>query len=243
MPCILCAGSSLSNEHVFPQWIRAIIPGEDKIIRHRWISPNDDEATREWSHIELDFKAKDICAKCNNGWMAKLETSVKPYLTSLIQGRGRDLYNEGRAIVSFWLLKTIMMIDLAQEAQHRSIPVEDYAELFKAQTVLTHTYIWLAANSFGEGAFAKTRSLRIKINDMDAIGYGATIGIGHLVAHVIRIPVKDGKILQIGGKLANALVLLWPRGDTVVWPPGVILTHQQAAILGQMIELSPVGIA
>lgn len=135
-----------------------------------------------------------------------------------------------------------MMIDLAQGAQYRSIPLEDYEELFQKKSVLPHTYIWLAANNFGEGMLAKTRHLRIKVGDVDTVGYGTTINVGHFVAHVVRVPLKNGEALQIGGQLAPAIVSLWPQRDAVTWPPSVLLDLQQVALLGQMIEASPMAI-
>jgi hypothetical protein len=240
MPCILCSGNTLTNEHAFPQWLRKVIPGEDELIRHRWIAPDENESTREWTHVELDFKTKAICRNCNVGWMKNLEDSAKPYLTSMIQGRGRNLYEIGKLIIAYWVLKTIMMIDLAQEDRYQSIPLEDYLELFKAKGVLPNTYIWLAANSFGEGALARIR--RLNLNETDKIGYGATINIGHFVAHLVRVPIEDGKTLEIGGPLMNALVPHWPRDEIVVWPPSILLDQQQVAFLGGMISASPVSV-
>jgi hypothetical protein len=105
---------------------------------------------------------------------------------------------------------------------------------------LPNTYIWLAANSFGEGALARIR--RLNLNETDKIGYGATINIGHFVAYLVRIPIEDGKTFEIKGPLTGALVPHWPRDEIVVWPPPVLLDQQQVALLGSMISASPVSI-
>jgi len=240
MPCVFCSYPKTTNEHVFPQWVLDVLPGEGRVV-HRWEAPpRSDGESREWTADVITFTANVVCSKnCNSGWMSRLETDARPYLEPMIQGRGRTLYGRGRELVAFWALKTAMMIDFAQEETNRSVPLDDYPALYAAQTVLPSTFVWLAGSDFGAGALAQHRTLDIRSGDHHAAGYGATVNVGHLVIQVIRADLGGGRAIDIVGRLGPALQRLWPAPRPVIWPPKVLLTRQHVAMLGQMIEANP----
>jgi hypothetical protein len=159
MPCVFCGYPETTNEHVFPQWLLEVIPGHGRVV-HRWEALGSGAPSREWTTDVIAFKANVVCSKnCNSGWMSCLETEARPFLESMIRGRGRTLYGHGREVVAFWSLKTAMMIDFAQEAAHRSVARSDYPALYAAQAVLPNTTVWLGASGFGAGALARHRTL------------------------------------------------------------------------------------
>jgi hypothetical protein len=64
----------------------------------------------------------------------------------------RRSFPKGAEVIAYWALKTAMMIDFAQEAEHRSVPKSDYATLYAAKGVLPNTFAWIGACDFGAGA-------------------------------------------------------------------------------------------
>jgi hypothetical protein len=241
VPCVFCERSKTSKEHVFPQWLREVIPGEGRIL-HEWIAPpGSTSEDRSFTTDLLHFRAKVVCRKrCNGGWMHRLEESARPFLEPMVRGRTCTLYDEGREQVAYWALKTAMMIDCAQEPKHRSVPPADYPALYRAQGVLPSTLVWIGVCDFGAGATARHRTLHTVTDDTNVDGFGAVLHVGHLVIYVVRIEIQDGKVMEIGGQLASALCRLWPQDQPVTWPPPAALNRQQVVLLGDMIEASPI---
>jgi hypothetical protein len=242
--CVFCGDLETTNEHVFPQWLLKVIPGDGGRITHNWEAPaGSSSESRTWTTDLLTFKAKVVCGPtCNHGWMNDLENAARPFLESMIQGRGRTLYDRGRELVAFWGVKTAMMTNLAQEVEHQCIPMADYRALYSAQGVLPHTFVWLGGSDFGTGALARHRTLYRTIGDRRVHGYGATVNVGHLVIEIIRVEVEDGEGLQIGGQLAPILRRIWPETQSVAWPPPIILNRPQVQALGEMLEVVPVSL-
>jgi hypothetical protein len=241
MPCIFCGDPKTTNEHVFPQWTRTVIPGEGPIT-HEWTAPEGSASeSRAWVTDDLfTFQAKAVCQKtCNGGWMNDLERRARPFLEPMIRGQAQTLRREGRRAVGFWALKTAMMIDLAQEREHRSVPPDAYPALYRAHAVLPNTIVWLGATTFGAGAGARHRTLHVEVDDAQREGFGASMHIGHLVIETIHVEVQKGKVLEIRGDLAHALRRLWPQDRAVLWPPAAVLSRDQVYDLGTLVEDSP----
>lgn len=230
------------NEHVFPKWLLKVIPGGGQVT-HRWVAPEgSDSISRTWTTDVLDFKAKVVCGPCNHGWMERLEAQARPFLEPMIRGHRSTLLPEGARTIAYWALKTAVMIDFAQEAEHRSVPASVYPELYAAEGVLPQTFVWVAACDFGAGALALARTLDLHTNPAQ-VGFGATICVGHLVLETIRVPTKDGKTLEIRGQLAPCIRRLWPYTNVVSWPPAGVLTRDQVTELGTLIGKSPTRLA
>jgi len=227
--CVFCKSSPTTNEHIFPKWLRDVIPGEGRLL-HEWRAPNEEDPSRAWSADGVEFKANAVCGTCNAGWMNDLEEAGRPYLTSMIQGRGRVLHEAEKETVTRWAFKTALMLDLGQEAKFRSIPVDDYVAFYEAEGLLPDTHVWLAGCDFGGGAGARTRTLDFNENGTTITGYGTTIQLGHLVIEIVRVGL-GGRSFQIGGGLAPALVRVWPEPSPTQWPPPLVLDRQNAVWL------------
>lgn len=243
--CIFCGNTPTTNEHVFPQWLLGVIPGQGAIT-HTWTAPpGSDSESRTWTTDDVvTFKANVVCGPtCNNGWMHDLENRARPFLEPMIRGYAQTLFPEGAEVIAHWALKTAMMIDFAQEPEHRSVPESDYPALFAAKGVLSNTFVWVGACDFGAGALARPRTLNLNAGDAHPAGFGITVGVGHLVIEIIRVPVEDGQTVKIGGQLALALRRLWPYTNVVVWPSPVVLSRDEASSLGDLIEISPIHLS
>jgi hypothetical protein len=241
--CVFCGAKPTTNEHVFPQWLLEVIPGAGR-LKHTWAAPEgSDSQSREWTTDVLDFKAKVVCGpECNNGWMERLETRARPFLEPMIRGHRSTLLPEGAETIAHWGLKTAMMVDFAQEAEHRSVPASVYPELYAAKGVLPQTFVWVAACDFGAGALGRARTLHLEPADPQQVGFGATLCVGHLVIEIIRVPIEDEKTLEIRGQLAPGIRRLWPYTNVITWPPPVVFDREEVSELGTLIEKSPTAL-
>jgi hypothetical protein len=99
-----------SREHILPQWLHPHIEIQGVSIKHRAVS--EQRATLLRSHDLNNFTVKSICAKCNNGWMSRLEADVKPMLLSLIDGKcsAASLSVNDATLLARWAFKTSFML-------------------------------------------------------------------------------------------------------------------------------------
>ncbi len=50
-----------------------------------------------------------VCRGCNNGWMSRMETRVRPFLMPLIQGLPRSISTFDLKVLAGWIAKTVMV--------------------------------------------------------------------------------------------------------------------------------------
>lgn len=121
--CIFCDkdhtdGHKLSGEHLWPQWIKKILPiGPEN--RHSSL-PISYGRVGDAVFIEPDYiqrtgnaagrKIKVPCTQCNNGWMSRIENEARPILTPLIVGDNATISTEDQKKIAAWAaLRTIII--------------------------------------------------------------------------------------------------------------------------------------
>ena len=77
--CAFCGRAADSREHLFPDWLRKVLPSEEQMLHFRQIGK--DGATRhEWSSRPFVDKVRFVCSRCNSVWMSLLEQRAQPLL-------------------------------------------------------------------------------------------------------------------------------------------------------------------
>src|SRR5688572_30048282 len=92
--CLFCDETTLTREHVWPDWISKYLygaPTKDRFRATRFDGPNRTPVGAPFKASELNHKARIVCASCNSGWMSELETHAKPVLQPLLLGRSVNL--------------------------------------------------------------------------------------------------------------------------------------------------------
>jgi hypothetical protein len=136
-----------------------------------------------WTSDEMSIVAKQICEACNGGWMAQLEDAAKPYLTPLIQGRGRHLHETGQTLVAAWAAKTALAVHLT--TPEKGAPVEHYREMTATHRAPAQSQIWLGAfDAASFHAYHESHLLDLRTDTLQASGYKTTLAVGHLVVQV-----------------------------------------------------------
>ena len=112
--CIFCGEKGMSKQHVWPDWMKKVIPREDiqehyqNIIRvqltdskYAFISP---EILKKRGNIASRM-IRNVCKKCNGGWMSRLETSVQPKMTDMMLDKKTTLTKSELLSISAWAVK------------------------------------------------------------------------------------------------------------------------------------------
>jgi hypothetical protein len=82
--CAFCTNSGkMSAEHIFARWVQDLFPAK----RIAFYIGGSADRSRRFEAETIDWKAKVVCANCNNTWMSDIESvHGKPVLTPFIVG-------------------------------------------------------------------------------------------------------------------------------------------------------------
>jgi hypothetical protein len=127
--CVFCGGTTLTKEHVWPQWLKnqpAI--GVDQLKpfpRRPHVSPRStrsdfftgpitEAVVRGEEQPPHLLTVRVVCATCNNGWMASREATAQRILTPLMAGSRTDIDRGDLVKIAAWATKTAMMAEYCQ---------------------------------------------------------------------------------------------------------------------------------
>jgi hypothetical protein len=224
----------VGTEHAMPLWTGKVIPGSGPWV-HRHADRHRDEPIREWSKDVPDLKCNAACQHCNEGWMSQLEDRAKPILTPLILGRSTRLELHDLETVCFWAIKTSLMLDRCSDADRQNVPASVYAELYKAQTVLPSTHLWIGRADVSRGSWFQARTLELDSGDATTPGFGTTVWVGYVVFHVIAVSLVGPVKLGLKEDVLEDMAPIWPRSFKFDWPATRAMTLDQVVDLGERI--------
>ncbi|MCF8410276.1 MAG: hypothetical protein K9G31_03190 [Crocinitomicaceae bacterium] len=121
--CLFCQSTELSKEHIYSKWIFNLLEIEDSIFTPSFHilerSNSNDYADQLFNNSSddrkirfNDFTVKQVCIKCNNGWMSDIEQKVKVIFDNLFSKRLEleNLEPENAFVLSQWVVLKIILI-------------------------------------------------------------------------------------------------------------------------------------
>jgi len=103
-----------SKEHIFPKWLLMHYGAMNEMVQPHRISMALGgliASERGARPLRAHYNG-EVCAACNNGWMASLEASAKPILTRLpLRGR---ITEEEAVVLARWFAKTAVNLNVSQ---------------------------------------------------------------------------------------------------------------------------------
>ncbi len=70
--CVFCGGRPGSKEHVWPQWLKQVLPPVPGSRHTEHVHSRGDEIWRAHAGDAAAKVSKYVCHDCNTGWMAQL---------------------------------------------------------------------------------------------------------------------------------------------------------------------------
>lgn len=171
--CVLCGAGSLTNEHVWPQWLRSL-PGMAAAMEEKQGGPGIyvyfNEAKldvdggysvirpelRVGSNHPTDITVKVLCKDCNNNILSARERAIKGVLSSMIAGEAMSLDHETLVRVAAWATKTAMMFEFNDPGTAAFSPQQRRA-LRAGEKPPEDTDVWMGRYS-GEQTFRTLHS-------------------------------------------------------------------------------------
>ncbi len=129
--CVFCGSPNSSKEHIIPKWIRPHI--EDNLGETlRMMKTADGEDNDFVNQLYSDGKRRQlfgtttqrVCRVCNNGWLSKLEESVKSTLISnnqLVKSISDNISNEQAFVLSKWVIIKSLLLSLESFKPHNEL--------------------------------------------------------------------------------------------------------------------------
>ncbi len=124
--CIFCDNPANSREHVWPNWLKHLVPRElpSRTHYHSITEWNDEISALEHTSFNTNTQAGDphsqrlkiVCTCCNNGWMSRLQEAVKPILEPLITGTFEPLAAKDQEILIRWATMFTMVVEYKDQA-------------------------------------------------------------------------------------------------------------------------------
>jgi HTH-type transcriptional regulator/antitoxin HigA len=244
--CAFCSspsgGRNKSREHVLPNWLNGYLPYpvdkyHEQEIQTVTSTPEGEQRSgghRRWAGDFGSRKVPGICKHCNNGWMSRLEESIKPTLLQLIEGKAVRPEPEILTLLSTWIVKTAMTNELTglkriPSSQKERTYLMEHQEPPPGWQVLIarqdspfwrKRFAYYEAGMNIEGRPPATEAY----SPLDA--FTTTFSIGQFAAHTLCVRQPDlAKRLQIPEEYRGRL-RIWPlpSGD-FQWPTNPVLTH------------------
>ncbi len=195
---------------------------------HQIVQEGRPTEERRYSKDAYSVTVGVVCERCNNGWMSALEDRAKPYLETMLRGRGRELHQGGLRTLAAWALKTSMMVEHMHGAKRNIIPRDEYAQLYQDGDPSDRVRIWMAAYSgtyaaavgsmWGLDAETNETGPREWEPDRGARDiWGATIVFGPAVFQVFGttiLPLLEG--LEVNARNTHRI---WPYAGDFTWTP------------------------
>ncbi len=118
--CIFCDNSANSKEHIWPEWIHPVLTDVKSTSHNRhtttkWPSGIErrDGPTNRQGGVKT-IKVRCVCTRCNNGWMSKVEGTVRPFLGRMAAGEDNILLDGDQILaLAKWCTLKFLLIEHA----------------------------------------------------------------------------------------------------------------------------------
>jgi hypothetical protein len=102
---IFCGGKPTTKEHIWSEWMHPNLPSESDAREEflKTFAQRNSAVSHERPGPVITKKIRAVCGDCNNGWMSRLETAVKPIILPMIRGDACTLDTEAQALLARWI--------------------------------------------------------------------------------------------------------------------------------------------
>ena len=224
--CIFCDNNANSREHFWPGWIHDLLPKppdprhDRKFFTYHPQTGLHEKGTVSGRQGALHTIAiQAVCVTCNNGWMERLESAVRPLLTPLITRSPVALDFEQMSIIARWATLKCIVAEHTTSGTWMTPRADRIA--FKADGVIPSYFSLYLANHNMKGAagyMRHTLDLRVGTPEYDPPLDGATCNVetisfvlGHVFVHLNAARIANFDI-------ESRYTLVPFHGQCRIWP-------------------------
>jgi hypothetical protein len=228
--CVFCGASPLTREHVFPRWLTAVLPEQERWRGQTTVTAIGEQvndldlplASRTMGERFTEATVVRVCAPCNHGWMNDLEREVRSDLTLLVEGATGLVPAKRSSSLATWVAKTCLMAEFTHPESATSTP-EDYRWLHKYRLPPPGMNIWAFPTETADWGVRMQHLgwLYGEPNQVDTSEpcntRSTTLGLGR-VAFCVTATTSAGLSLPSFDDIPPlGAVRLWPATEAIVW--------------------------
>lgn len=224
--CIFCGKTADSKEDLFPRWILRQVDNRDPLVRQIGDAPRVITA-------EQEVRIPCACQTCNNGWMSRMEVTVKKFMGAMIEDLSVPLDRQNQQNLAEWAMKCAMCHDAVDLHRPRFFTSDECYTFKKRRTVPSGTHVF-AAQFAGRGLDLNGADFTLtapETNELLAHGHVCNVMVGHVVLQVLSWRTTrehEGNVVQLrpsDGPWEKLTIPIWPiKKQAVSWPPPAPLT-------------------
>jgi hypothetical protein len=233
--CLFCeeplSRSIRAKEDVLPKWL----------LRHLGLKTSDQIRGSHITDLGLPLRPPrlqgahtilqgSVCDTCNNQWMSKLETRVRPTVKAFSVGDSLALAQDDTARLSAWILKTLALYNIT--SNYRSlVDPKDFRHLYQQRLPSPGRHIELAYLPADEPSVFRTRMAPIKFlllplesdkeeitRRVDRSSFVLTMQIGELLLQAVSLP-RFGMWGRTDERRKDVLRIYPQIPESVIRPP------------------------
>lgn len=237
-PCIFCGrtGVRLTREHAIPRWVSKALQTRE----HGGVTQTLGPDGRDPRHVaELDLKVREVCAPCNNGWLAELERFVRSILANPIRGLPltKPIPVSAHRRLAVWALKTWLLAQHVSGSRPGNTPFALQPDIL--QHLRQHneppdlTGVWIGAVNATETLMVmRLGTVRVMDSREKIVGLLGVFTVGCVFFAVympswLRTDPRPEKLVGMGltGEPASHVIELWPSlGEPIPWPAKPVMS-------------------
>jgi hypothetical protein len=222
---------------LWPRWAQDTFTQEerDQLVPYS-IEPHD-EPHKRWEAPPFTATVKDVCERCNNEWMSRIEAEAKKYAEPLIRGDEKVLIDpDAQWAISRWAYLKVLLFERVDK-RYQLLPERRYREMYASSlgepTLPANMTVLIAAHEglrLGQYAHRLLADAGTEKPDL----FIGTITIRHLVVQVIEDIADDGEVktFQHDPRVAGHEARIWPFSESFKWPPRLALNDLGLEIFG-----------
>ena len=244
--CIFCGKGGLTKQHVWPDWLRNVVPRLNNTHEQSKIhvltnlmnkSAHISPSLKNYQGHQGVRKIRNVCKTCNGGWMSRLETKAKPLLSSMILQNPVVLEKEAQAIIASWVVMTSIVAEFTDQTS-MAIPISHRGIFMKTVSPPSGWKIWIGKYE-GEEWIQRYRHHGFNYVNPFLPEGSALIGsvqfstfvVGSLLIHAASSTFSDDDIV-FDSNFDDRLIQIWPivHGECR-WPPDVTNTDKDTYLI------------
>ncbi|MPY70146.1 MAG: hypothetical protein GEU92_08665 [Alphaproteobacteria bacterium] len=235
--CIFCRGNGLTDEHVVPDWLKQLIPKNERTGNLFILT--DHGAGRQSRQVRqgspITRQVHFVCGRCNTGWMSTLEDELKPTLANLVLGKTITLSEWQRRRLSTWAVKTAMTSEYIHPPTV-AIPFDMREHLRLHRQPHERFDVWigfyngkgrLLGSEHHSGEFSEPGTEPTGVPNTQA----TTIGLGQIFFQIAYCGVPQARFHLKNEKISKMRRIWPPTEGEMMWPPFLVLDADDITII------------
>jgi len=241
--CVFCGGRPITEEHVWPKWLIALLPEVEEVIGTMG-GPELGRTIEFQSGSQVNHTIRRTCESCNTGWMSDLEARVKPLVSPMVKPQRPAIVRLGQAdqaLLALWAVKMALMLDFATPGE-QYIPRSAFEWVLSQGTPPPQVRVWIGARTMlddipedatsgvVQAVWADSNLVTFHPSTGDLDAYVTTFSAGFLVCQVVGLLYGfEDRPVEVGTFGERGIIHIWPSTNRLIpWPPPFVFSDRAA---------------